>query len=128
MEWNGKAIGIGASTQSLSFAHCVEDALQKRFPVKTYREQLFEARCINYNGDEEIVKTYAHDMLRMNHKTPRYMKRYVSTDVCEDLTIRGVKYFRADTKRLLPRMIELANMGITIYPRLLPSRLFGRYT
>jgi len=117
MEYGGKAVGIGVSTENLAFVHCVEDALQSEFPVAVYHGRLFSARCINYSGEEEIVRTYAHDMNRVNHRTVRFMKRYISEDVCKDLTIQGMRFFRADSQRLFAAMRELARAGVTIYPK-----------
>ena len=117
MEYGGKVIGIGVSTDKLSFVHCIEDALKDQFLVKVYHQRIFAARCINYKGEEEIVRTYAHDAYKMNHKTARFMKRYITDDICQDITISGTKFFRADTKKLFSAMLELAKAGITIYPR-----------
>jgi aminoglycoside 3-N-acetyltransferase len=123
MEYGAKVVGIGVSTRKLSFAHRIEDELQGQFPVDVYHERLFSARCINYSGEEEIVRTYAHDMSKMNHNTRRFMKRYISEELCKDLTIQGMNFFCADSQRLFPAMIELAKAGITIYPRSSYSRL-----
>jgi len=128
IEHGGKAIGIGVSTRKLSFAHCVEDAMQGQFPVQVYHDRLFPARCINYSGEEEIVRTYAHDMNRMNHNTRRFVKRYVSEDICKDVTIHGMDFFRADSQRLFPAMMELAKAGVTIYRRSPYSQLARRKT
>ena len=123
MAYGGKAVGIGVSSNFLSFLHTVEDALQREFPVQVYAERLFSARCINYGGTEEIVSTYAHDLRKMNvHDTPRFMKRHIASDICQDLTICGMKFFRADTRRLFHAMMALAKEGITVYPRSSYSR------
>jgi len=123
MEYGGKVIGIGVSTDKLSFVHCIEDALKDQFPVKVYHKRIFAARCINYEGEEEIVRTYAHDMYKMDQQTARFMKRHIAGDICKDLTISRMKFFRADTKKLFTAMLELAKAGITIYPRFSFSRL-----
>src|SRR5216683_209836 len=123
MEYGGKVIGIGVSTDKLSFVHCIEDALKDQFPVKVYQKRVFSACCINYKGEEEIVRTYAHDMYKMDHQTRRFMKRHIADDICKDLTISGMNFFRADTKKLFSAMLELAKAGITVYPRFSFSRL-----
>jgi len=128
MEYGGKAIGLGVSTDKLSFVHCIEDALKNNFPVKVYHEHLFSARCINHDGEQEIVRTYAHDMCRMGHQTARFIKRYISDDICKDLTINGRKCFRADTNLLFKAMMDLAKAGITIYPWFSYARLSMKYS
>lgn len=117
IEARGKIVGLGVSTANLSFVHCVDDALKEDFPVEPYHPQLFSARCINYQGQVEVVETYAHDLRKMNHHIPRYMKAYVPVEACLDLEIDGMKFFRADAGKLFEAMLELAKKGKTIYAR-----------
>lgn len=117
IEYDGKVIGLGVLTRNLSFVHCADDALKEDFPVRPYHERLFEARCINYEGEAEIVRTYAHDMRKMKHNIPRFMKRYIPAEACHDLKLQGRPFFRADAGKLFALMTELAQQGITIYPR-----------
>ncbi|HEY0406493.1 MAG TPA: AAC(3) family N-acetyltransferase [Pyrinomonadaceae bacterium] len=121
-EHDGQIIGLGVMTKNLSFVHCVDDALKDSFPVRPYHDRLFAAECINYEGKVEIVRTYAHDMRKMNHNIPRFMKKHVPADVCQDLKLQGRPFFRADASRLFAVMTELAQQGITIYPRAAYSR------
>jgi len=51
------------------------------------------------------------------HDTPRFMKHHIASDICQDLTICGMKFFRGDTRRLFHAMMALAKEGITVYPR-----------
>jgi aminoglycoside 3-N-acetyltransferase len=117
IEADGKIVGLGVSTENLSFVHCVDDALKADFPVEPYHPKLYSARCINYQGQVETVKTYAHDLRKMNHHIPRYMKTYVPTEACLDLEIDGMKFFRADAGKLFETMLELARNGKTVYAR-----------
>jgi aminoglycoside 3-N-acetyltransferase len=114
--FNGKIVGLGVGTWNLSFVHCAEDYLGEEFPVMPYHDQLFRARCINYAGEEVIVPTYAHDMRRMNHDIPRYMRSHVAPAICEDIDLDGMNFFRADSVPLFDTMVSLARRGITIYP------------
>lgn len=116
-EHGGKIIGLGVSTERNSFVHCVEDVLKENFPVRVHHEQLFDARCLNYANEMVVVKTFAHDLKKMNHNIPRYMRDHISHDACLDLKINGMKFFRSDAAKLLDQMTRLAARGITIYPR-----------
>jgi aminoglycoside 3-N-acetyltransferase len=116
-EFGGKIVGVGVSTANLSFVHCVDDALKEQFPVQPYHAQLFAAECIDAAGDNVIVKTYAHDMRKMNHNIPRFMKAHVSREACVDLNLDGMKFFRANARKLFDEMVELAATGKTIYAR-----------
>jgi aminoglycoside 3-N-acetyltransferase len=114
----GKIVGLGVTTNYISFGYCVDDALKEKFPVKVYHERIFDAPCINYDGETVVVRTYAHDMSRVVHGDVRnFMKSHVSTAACQDLVIKGMKFFRASAARLFPEMLSLAERGITAYPK-----------
>jgi aminoglycoside 3-N-acetyltransferase len=116
-EFDGKMIGLGVSTANLSYVHCVDDAFKEDFPVQPYHPQLFAATCIDAAGNKAIVETYAHDMRKMNHNIPRFMKTHISSEACVDLNLAGVKFFRADARKLFDEMSRLAETGKTIYLR-----------
>ncbi len=116
MECGGKVVGLGVSTRALSFVHTVDDALKDDFPVKPYHPRLFAARCIDADGRERVVETYAHDLSKMNHDIPRFMRSHVSHDACRDLKIKGAPFYRADATKLFEEMTRLARRGVTIYP------------
>jgi aminoglycoside 3-N-acetyltransferase len=114
----GKIVGLGVTTNYISFGYCVDDALKEKFPVKVYHERIFDAPCINYEGETVMASTYAHDMSKVVHGDVRnFMKAHVSTEACEDLVIKGMKFFRASAARLFPEMLSLAERGITAYPK-----------
>ncbi|HEX8138287.1 MAG TPA: AAC(3) family N-acetyltransferase [Pyrinomonadaceae bacterium] len=112
----GKIVGLGVSTANLSFVHCVDDALKEDFPVRPYHPALFAAQCINYDGELVRVETYAHDLKKMKHDIPAYMRAHVTAEACRDLKLKGRKFFRADAARLFDEMLRLARAGVTIYP------------
>lgn len=117
VEHGGKIVGLGVSTERMASVHCAEDALKKEFPVRTYHDQLFRARCVNNAGETVTIETYAHILGRMNHRIPRYVKAHVPIEVCRDVKIKGMKFFRADAAGLFDVMVRLARGGVTIYPR-----------
>ena len=118
IEGGGKIIGLGTTTNYLSFVYCVDDAFKERFPVRVYHDKVFPAPCINYDSERVIVRTYAHDMSRVVHPDmPTFMKAFVSEEACRDLNIYGMKFFRANAPRLFAEMMELAKRDIITYPR-----------
>ncbi len=118
IESNAKIIGLGTTTNYISFGYCVDDAYKEKFPVRVYYEEIFDASCINYDGEKVTVKTYAHDMTTTVHPDmPKWMNTYVSADACRDLNLRGMKFFRADARKLFEEMMELAKRDIIAYPR-----------
>jgi len=123
----GKIMGLGVSTNYISFGYCVDDALKEKFPVRVYHDRIFDASCINYEGETVIVSTYAHDMSRVVHGDVRnFMKTHVSTAACQDLVIRGMKFFRASAAKLFPEMLSLAERGVTAYPRSVYRKSFSK--
>lgn len=124
---NAKLVGFGVWTFNLSFVYCAEDALKESFPVRTYHENIFEARCINYLGAEEMVRTYAHNSpIVETHDVPRFMRTHIADEICADLSINGMKFFRADARKLFGEMVRLAKEGVTVYPRSVYSQSKGK--
>jgi hypothetical protein len=118
IEGGGKIIGLGTTTNYISFGYCVDDAWKERFPVRVYHDEVFAAPCINYEGEHVIVKTYAHDMSTTVHPDmPVFMKTHVSEEACRDLRIQGMRFFRADAPQLFGEMMALASLDIIAYPR-----------
>jgi len=115
IENGGVAIGLGVATTNLSLVHCVDDALKDDFPVQPYHKELFRAHCLNREGEDAIVPTYAHDMRKMDFDIPAYMAANMPDTISRDITINGMKFFRAETAPLFERMHELARNGVTIY-------------
>ena len=118
IEGGGKIVGLGATTNYISFGYCVDDAMKEKFPVQVYHDEIFDAPCINYQGERVTVRTYAHDMTRVVHPDmPVWFEKYVSTEACRDLKVRGMRFFRADAPKLFAEMMSLAERDIIAYPR-----------
>lgn len=113
--YKGKIIGLGVGTTNLSCVHCVDDVMKEKFPVMPYANEIFDAECIDKEGNNLIVKTYAHLMNKMRFNLPKFIKKHISKDICEDIEIEGMKFFRADSNLLFEKMVSLAEGGITIY-------------
>ncbi|MEO7540264.1 MAG: AAC(3) family N-acetyltransferase [Pyrinomonadaceae bacterium] len=124
VEHDARIIGLGVWTQYLSFVYTIDDAMKASPPVRTYYPEVFAAKCVNYSGNPETVETYAHNMDKVVHDVPAFMRKYIDRDSCIDLEIKGMRFFRADARRLFDSMLELAKHGITPYPRRLYSPEF----
>ena len=116
-EYDGIIVGIGINTSHLSFVHCIDDTMKEKFPVQPYHDELFEAECINYEGESIIVKSYAHDMDKMHFDIPKFVDKYISEDIARNIDIDGMKFGRAESVPLFARMTELAEDGITIFKK-----------
>jgi len=114
----GKIVGLGATTNYISFCYCVDDSLKEKFPVRVYHDEIFDAPCINYQGERVTVSTFAHDMSRVVHPDmPVWFQKYVSAEACRDLKVRGMRFFLADAPKLFAEMMGLAERDIIAYPR-----------
>ncbi|MEX2111685.1 MAG: AAC(3) family N-acetyltransferase [Pirellulales bacterium] len=118
----GKTIGLGVSTARMSLVHAVDDFFKETFPVQVYLPGVFRAACIDAAGRTVVVETFAHDVTKMRHDVPRYCRRNLPPEMCQDLKIGSTEFFRADAKPLLEAMVARASRGITIYPRSVQTR------
>ena len=117
-EHQSKIVGLGVWTSRLSFVYCVDDAMKEEFPARVYHDQVFSVPCIDYDGQTQIVETYAHNMQVIDaHEGPNFFRGHIAGDVCADLTIKGMKFFRVDASRFFDDLLALAKQGITVYPR-----------
>lgn len=114
-EFEGKIIGLGVKSTYMSCVHVIDDILRGEFPVNPYRKELFYAKCVDYDGNTQIVKTYAHDMNKMRLNIPAFIKKHISKDIARDFDYKGMSYFVANSKELFKTMTELARRGIAIY-------------
>lgn len=105
VDYDAKIIGIGVHTTYLSFVYCVDDELKESNPVQTYYPEIFAARCINSEGTEEVVHTYAHDMRRCVHDIPRFIKQQIPADICADLNIDWLR-FVGDFSRIVQARVK----------------------
>ncbi len=87
------------------------------FPVRPYHDELFAAKCIDYDGNLRIVETYGHNLSKAQFDLPRFMKKHMAKDVCNEFRVHGMQFFRADACELHNCLLELARAGITIYPK-----------
>lgn len=122
IECGAKIVGLGVSTRNLSFVYCTDDALRDSFPVRVYHDRIFDVECVNYERRTETVKTYVHDMRAIVHNVPGYMKKHITAEACEDLTVKGMNFFRADAPRLFKEMLKLGREGITVYSKSVYSK------
>jgi len=113
--YNGKIIGLGVSTERLSFVHSIDDHLKDDFPKSVYHDEIFNAKCIDHNGQTQIVSTYAHDLKKIQHNVPKYMKKYIPDDIARDVKIHQRQFFYVSSKPLFNKMLELAKNNVTIY-------------
>jgi aminoglycoside 3-N-acetyltransferase len=117
-EHQGKIVGLGVWTSRLSFAYCVDDAMKAEFPARVYHDRVFAVPCVDYDGKTQIVETYAHNMCIIDaHEGPNFFRTHIANEVCADLTIKGMKFFRVDARRFFDDLLVLAKQGITVYPR-----------
>lgn len=126
VERNGISIGLGVTSNYFSSTHTVDDYFKDDFPVAPYHKHLFQARCIDYERNERIVNTYAHNIRKMKFNIPLFFRKYIPKEIAKDFKIYGMDFFLVQSRPLFERMCELALDGITIYKKIYykPAKLF----
>ncbi len=118
MELNAKSIGIGVTSNYFSSTHIVDDYLKSKFPVEVYHSELFRARCIDWDGNETIVETYAHNIRKMKFDIPAYFNKYIPQETARDFRFGSMNFFIVNSRPLFDKMLKLAEKNITIYKRI----------
>lgn len=117
-EHDAVVIGIGvAAYQSLTFLHCVEDIMKNDFPLETRTGEVFDARVVNYEKDEIIVKTLVPHVRIGFRDLKKYLNKHIHRDICTTKTISGMLFFTCQSKPLLEKMTNLSKEGKTIYTK-----------
>jgi aminoglycoside N3'-acetyltransferase len=117
INYNGIIVGLGVSTESLTFVHVVEDIMKEKFPVQTRMKMVFDAKVKDKEGKEFIVKTLAAHTNTGFRDVPGFIKKHIPPDICLDFKIKGISFFRADATRLFEKMMKLAENRVTIYSK-----------
>ncbi|MDD3737904.1 MAG: AAC(3) family N-acetyltransferase [Lentimicrobiaceae bacterium] len=112
---NGKTIGIGVDATFMSFIHCPEDVLKSEFPFKTRNEKIYDATVIGYNSEEMKVKTLVASKNISNFDIRKFVNTNIEPEICQNITIKSNRFFRADCKPLFDKLVELSKQNITIY-------------
>lgn len=115
--YNAKIIGIGVKTTYLSCVHCVDDIFRDEYPVNPYLPDVFETDCMNYIGEIIKVKTMVHDLKKINFNLPKFFKKNVLPEICQDFKYKEMDFFLADSTILFKKLSELSKKKITIYKR-----------
>jgi len=110
-------IGLGVSTEFLTFVHCVEDMQEFKFPLKARLEEVFSAKVITPAGEVITVNTLASSPAILHRNIPRFIKKHISKEIAVDIKIKGVPYYSIDAFKLYYEMGKLAEKNITIYTK-----------
>lgn len=115
LEFDAKIIGVGVSTEFLSFVHCPEDILKADFPYPVRNPEIYEAKVKNYEGNLIEVETLTAHKAIGKRDIPGFLKSHIEPTVAKDFKYRGNDFFRVNAAELFENMKELALKGRTIY-------------
>jgi aminoglycoside 3-N-acetyltransferase len=122
VKYEGIIIGLGVSTENLSFVHCIEQIWMDLFPVQTLGDRIYSGKVVDREGRALVVETLvAHRRIRWRN-IPKYVRHHVPREVCRDLKINGINFFTARAGELYAAMEQLTARGITIYSPLVLRR------
>ncbi|HLN52596.1 MAG TPA: AAC(3) family N-acetyltransferase [Lentimicrobium sp.] len=117
MELDAKIIGLGVSTEFLSFVHSPEDIMKSEFPYPVRNAEVSKAKVRDYNGNITEVKTLSANKAIGKRDIPGFIKAHISQSVAEDFRYRGNDFFRVNAKKLFVKIRDLAMEGVTIYEK-----------
>jgi aminoglycoside 3-N-acetyltransferase len=113
--YEAQIVGVGISSKNLTFVHAVDDCLSNDHRSSVYLPGIFTARCMDKSGNPVSVRTKAHDVSKMTVDIPRYLEKHISPSIAKDLSIGNMRFFTAEARPLMDRMLTLALSGVTIY-------------
>jgi aminoglycoside 3-N-acetyltransferase len=115
MKHGGIIAGLGVDTNFLSFVHCPEDVLKQQFPIKTRLDTIFEAKVKMQDGSIKIIKTLtAHPQIKYRDINT-FLKKYISQSSCNNFSVKGNRFFYANSRELFDSIVELSKENKTIY-------------
>ncbi|MEI8273520.1 MAG: AAC(3) family N-acetyltransferase [Paludibacter sp.] len=117
MKYDASIVGLGVTCHFLSFIHCPEDVLKDKFPLKTRTDEVFAGKVKLWDDSVITVDTLAAHSNITNRDLPTFVRKYLNKATFTQFSVRGSNFFRADSKLLFKRVVELAEKGITIYKR-----------
>jgi aminoglycoside 3-N-acetyltransferase len=117
MEFDAKIIGLGVSTEFLSFVHCPEDVMKDKFPFKTRSSEVFTAQTLDFNGQFVEIKTLVADKSIGKRDIPGFIKRNIQPIVAEDFSLRQNRFFIVNARALFVEFEKYAFKGNTIYSK-----------
>jgi len=115
MKFDALIIGLGVTSHFVSFVHCPEDVLKDKFPIKTRTDEVFTGKVRLTDGTVIDVETLAAHKNICHRNIPKYLKKYISSDIFTPYKIKGNYFYKAHSVELYDRIVELAEQGITIY-------------
>ncbi len=115
IQYNGKIIGLGEKTLSLSFVHVIEDFMREKFPLQTLSDRPIDCKVIDYQGKEHFFKTLVPHKNIANRDIPGFFKKNISKKAASSFKYKGTNFFTIEPQRLFDEMKSLAEKGKTIY-------------
>lgn len=115
MELGGKIIGLGVTTEFLSFVHCPEDVLKDKFPVRTRTSEIFTAKVKDYAGNILETETLAADKGIGKRDIPGFIRHHIPGSSATEFSVRHNSFFLVDSGPFYKNLVAAAKKGLTIY-------------
>lgn len=115
MEFHAKIIGLGVTTEFLSFVHCPEDVMKDKFPFKTRSSGIFSAKALDHTGQLHEVKTLVADKAIGHRNIPGFISRHISPQAAKEFSVRQNRFFVVNATQFYSEVVNLSEKGITIY-------------
>lgn len=115
MQYDALIVGLGVKSHFLSFVHCPEDILKNQFPIKTRTDEVFQGKVKLIDGSIKTVDTLAAHSNIQKRDIPAFIKKNIPGSIFSGFQISGNSFYKANSRLLFNKIIELAQEGKTIY-------------
>lgn len=112
---NSKIIGLGVTADYLSCMHVAVDICED-YPIQPYHPSPLEGKVIDYNGNEIIVKTYAHDLAITSQENVKKFLKNTKCKTYKEYKYKGRIFFSVYAEDLINHTISQGKLGITFFP------------
>jgi len=111
-----KVLFYDASIYTLTFFHYLEDMLAERLPFKLFRDELMDAKVIDYDGVERLVQTFVYSEEAIRRRRPNIMTAELDRlGLIRRTHVGNSRLILLSTPDLVRVVSELADLGVFFY-------------
>ncbi len=99
IEAGGYVVGLGVDCNTNSFAHMPDDKMKSLYDFRVYEENLFNIKCLDYDGNELFVQTDCIERSTSKAIKPRIMKEFLKKECFyKELNFNGINFYSMKLK------------------------------
>lgn len=110
-----KVAGVGVTVDNLTFVHTVEDTMHGEFPLKTRNDEVYPCRCIDREGNEQIINTLVASKAISHRDVFGFFKKHIPLTMYRPVKVKNMDFFSLDVPPLFEELKKLARQNKSIY-------------